>query len=105
MAKAKPIIKQVSRAYSTISGRSYGLVEPYNMEKAELAIVILGSTAGTAKSLLDEVNDPRLGLLKIRAFRPFPTEEIVANLKNCKAVAVLDRAASFGSIGGPVFPE
>jgi pyruvate ferredoxin oxidoreductase alpha subunit len=105
MKKAKPVIEQVSRAYGALSGRSYGLVEPYNMENADLAIVILGSTAGTVKSLIDEVNDPRLGLLKIRAFRPFPTEEIAANLKNCKAVAVLDRAASFGGIGGTVFPE
>jgi len=105
MTNAKPVIEQVSKAYGSISGRSYGLVEPYNMEKAELAIVILGSTAGTAKSLLDDLNDPRLGLLKIRTFRPFPTEEIAANLRKCKAVAVLDRAASFGSIGGPVFSE
>jgi pyruvate ferredoxin oxidoreductase alpha subunit len=105
MENAKMKIEQIGREFGKLSGRSYGLVEPYNMEHAELAIVILSSTAGTVKSFLDEANDPRLGLLKIRAFRPFPTKEIIANLQRCKAVAVLDRAVSFGGPGGPVFPE
>ncbi len=105
MEHAAPVIKDVGREYGELSGRSYGSIETYNMDKAEVALVVLGSTAGTVKSLLDESGDPRLGLVKIRALRPFPAEEMVRTLKKCRAVAVLDRAASPGGLGGPVFPE
>ncbi len=105
MDQARPVIEDVAREYEEISGRKYSLLETYNMENAERALVILGSTAGTVKTFLSETKDPRLGLVKIRAFRPFPTEEMIKELKGCRAVAVLDRAPSFGGPGGPVFPE
>ncbi|MEE9585651.1 MAG: hypothetical protein V3W09_01980 [Nitrososphaerales archaeon] len=105
MEQAIPVIEEVGRAYEEISGRKYNLIETYNMDNADFALMILGSTAGTVKSFLDKASNPQLGLIKIRTFRPFPTEEIVKHLKGCKAVAVMDRSASYGSAGGPVFPE
>jgi len=109
MKNALKIIPQVNREYSEISGRNYGdgLVDPYYVEDAEIAIVCLGSTAGTVKAVVDEMraDGVKAGLLRIRTFRPLPVEKIVNTLKNAKAVAVMDRSMSFGGEGGPVFHE
>lgn len=105
MKNSKPIIKEVGKEFEKISGRKYEFIESYNMNEAELAIIVLGSTAGTAKTFLDETKDTRLGLLKMRTFRPFPVEDIIQKLKGCKAVAVLDRVGAYGAAGGPVFTE
>ena len=76
------------------------------MKNAEKAIIVLGSTAGTAKVAIDELREKgeKVGLIKLRLFRPFPEKEIIQALKNVQAIAVLDRAVSFGSYG-PVFIE
>ena len=70
-------------------------------------MVILGSSAGTAKDVIDEYRDKgvKVGLLKVRMFRPFPAAYIAAALAGRKAIATLDRSASFGGFGGPVFTE
>jgi pyruvate ferredoxin oxidoreductase alpha subunit len=83
------------------------LVEAYRLDDAEIALVCMGSTAGTVKTVVDELrqNGIKAGLLRIRAFRPLPVEDIVSNLAGKKAVAVLDRACSFGGNGGPLFHE
>ncbi|MBN1785119.1 MAG: pyruvate ferredoxin oxidoreductase [Candidatus Bathyarchaeota archaeon] len=109
MRKALDVIKQVHDEYAEQSGRSYGngLVEAYKLEDAEIAAVCMGSTAGTVKTVVDELraNGIKAGLLRIRAFRPLPVEDIVSNLSGKKAVAVMDRACSFGGNGGPLFHE
>ncbi|PVX27180.1 MAG: pyruvate ferredoxin oxidoreductase [Candidatus Bathyarchaeum sp.] len=109
MRKALDVIKQVHDEYAKLSGRSYGngLVEAYRLDDAETAVVCMGSTAGTVKTVVDELrqNGIKAGLLKIRAFRPLPVEDIVNNLSGKKAVAVLDRSCSFGGSGGPLFHE
>jgi pyruvate ferredoxin oxidoreductase alpha subunit len=109
MRKALDVIKQVHDEYAKLTGRSYGngLVEAYRLDDAEIAIVCMGSTAGTVKTVVDELrqNGVKAGLLKIRAFRPLPIEDIVSNLSGKKAVAVLDRSCSFGGSGGPLFHE
>jgi pyruvate ferredoxin oxidoreductase alpha subunit len=109
MRKTPRIIKEVHRKYAEISGRHYGngLVEPYMLEDAELATICLGSTAGTVKAVVDQLRKEglRAGLLRIRAFRPFPFQEITEALENVRVVAVLDRSCSFGGYGGPVFHE
>jgi len=102
---SKSVIKEVGKEFEKLSGRKYDFLESYNMDEAELAIIVIGSTAGTAKTFLDETNDSRLGLLKMRTFRPFPVEDLIKNLKGCKAVAVLDRVGAYGATGGPVFTE
>ena len=109
MRKALDVIKQVHDEYAKQSGRSYGngLVEAYRLDDAEIAAVCIGSTAGTVKTVVDELreNEIKAGLLRIRAFRPLPVKDIVSNLSGKKAVAVLDRACSFGGNGGPLFHE
>ena len=107
MQNAKKVIMEVAEEFEKISGRKYGFFEEYMLDDAEIAIVIMGSAAGTTKDAIDALRAKgiKAGLLKIRVFRPFPGEEIAAALKNVKAVAVLDRAESFSACGGPVGSE
>ena len=109
MRNALNMIKQVHDEYAQISDRSYGdaLVEKYHLEDAEIAIICLGSTAGTVKTVIDKLraDGVKAGLLRIRTFRPLPVKEIIKALENVKAVAVMDRAMSFGGNGGPVYHE
>jgi pyruvate ferredoxin oxidoreductase alpha subunit len=104
---AKQAVVEVGQAFGERFGRFYGLLEPYFLDDAELAIIALGSAAGTIKDVVEErrAAGERVGLLKIRCFRPFPAEEIAASLRNVTALAVMDRAASFGSGWGTVYPE
>ncbi len=107
MERAKMVIKKVGNDYGKVSGRSYGFFEAYRLDDAEVGIIVLGSTAGTAKVVVDNLRDKGIpvGLLKLRVFRPFPLVEIVEALNHLKALAVLDRADSIGSFGGPLFTE
>ena len=107
MEKALKVIKDVGEEYGKLSGRSYDLLHPYKMDDAELAVVVMGSAAGTARAAVNELRDSglKVGLLKIRSYRPFPVEEIREMLKDVGVVAVMDRALSFGNMGGPVFTD
>ena len=107
MKNAKKVILEVAAEFEKISGRKYGFFEEYKLDDAEVAIVIMGSAAGTTKDAIDALRAKgiKAGLLKIRVFRPFPGEEIAEALKNVKAVAILDRAESFSACGGPVGSE
>lgn len=106
-AQALAVIEEVSRSYGTISSRPYDLIEEYRMDDAERAVVAMGSTCGTAKVVVDELRaqGEAVGLIKIRCYRPFPYERIVAALSHVKAAAVLDRAVSFGAKGGPLYGD
>ncbi|SET17609.1 pyruvate ferredoxin oxidoreductase alpha subunit [Natronincola peptidivorans] len=107
MNKAKEVILKVAEEFEKVTGRKYGLFEAYQLEDAEAAIVIINSTAGTAKAAIDKMRKEgkKVGLLKIRVFRPFPHEEICDALSHLKAIAVMDRSEGFSSIGGPLFAE
>jgi pyruvate ferredoxin oxidoreductase alpha subunit len=109
MKNALKIIPQVHEEYAQISGRHYGdgLLDAYCLDDAEIATVCLGSTAGTVKTVVDELRAEgvKAGLLRIRTFRPLPMEGIIKALENVKAVAVMDKSMSFGGQGGPVFHE
>jgi pyruvate ferredoxin oxidoreductase alpha subunit len=107
MRNAKKTIIDVAAEFEKISGRKYGLIEEYRMEDAETAIVIIGSSAGTAKAAIEELRDEgvKVGLIKIRVFRPFPAEELCKALSKVKAAAVMDKSESFSNAGGPIFVE
>ena len=98
------VVKAVAKEFATISGREYGLFEEYCMEDAERAVVIIGSAAGTTKDAIDALRakGEKVGLIKIRLYRPFPAEEIAQALKNVKAVAIMDRAEGYSNHGGPL---
>jgi len=93
------VVKNVNGEYEALTGRRYDTIETYGMEDAEAAILCLGSTAGTAKTVARKLRDggKRVGVIKPWVYRPFPTREILDIVENLKAVAVLDRACSFGA--------
>jgi pyruvate ferredoxin oxidoreductase alpha subunit len=109
MKNASKVIQQAHKEYAQLSGRRYGdgLLDKYKLDDAEIAIVCLGSTAGTIKTVIDELRaeGAKAGLLRIRTFRPFPKAGIVKALQKVKAVAVMDRSMSFGGNGGAVYHE
>ncbi len=107
MANAKQVVLDVAKRFAEVSGREYGLFEAYRLEDADYAIVLIGSAAGTAKDAVDDLREKgiKAGILKIRLFRPFPAEEIAQALSHVKAVAVMDRAESLSSQGGPLGAE
>ncbi len=109
MNNALKKIQEVNDEYAKISGRSYGngLVDAYQLEDAEIAIVCIGSTAGTLKVIVDQLRAEgiKAGVLRLRTFRPLPFEELQNALKNIKVVAVMDKSMSPGGLGAPVFSE
>jgi len=107
MDNARRVILDVGREYGELTGRAYGHYEPYRLDDAEVAIVALGSTCGTAKVAADHVREKgiRAGVLRLRTFRPFPGDEIADVVKAIGTVAVMDRSVSYGLRGGPVFNE
>ncbi len=104
MKNVSRVVLDVAKEFEGISGRKYGLFEEYCMEDAERAVVMIGSAAGTTKDAIDRLRaqGEKVGLIKIRLFRPFPAEEIAEALKNVKAVAIMDRAESYTNHGGPL---
>ena len=107
MRNAKKVIAEVSADFERLTGRKYEFFEKYKMDDAETVIVCMNSTAGTAKAAVDELREQgvKAGLLKIRMFRPFPSEEVAEVLKNAKAIAVLDKADSLNGAGGALFED
>ena len=104
MKHAVGVVQEVAKEFAELSGRSYGLFEAYQLEDAERAVIMIGSAAGTTKDAIDQLRaqGEKVGLLKIRLFRPFPAEEIAEALKHVKAIAIMDRAESYTNHGGPL---
>lgn len=104
MKHAKQVVLDVADEFAKLSGRQYGLFEEYCLEDAEVAVVMIGSAAGTTKDAIDRLRaaGDKVGLLKIRLYRPFPAEEIAKALSHVKAVAVMDRAEGYSNQGGPL---
>ncbi len=104
---APKVILDVGKEFGETFGREYGFFEEYRMDDAEICIIVMSSAAGTCKDAVDELRDAgiNIGLLKPRVFRPFPHHEIAEALRGKKAVAVLDRCASPGAFGAPLFTE
>lgn len=107
LERAKEVILEVAKKYETLSGRKYGLFEEYRTEDADYIMLIMGSAAGTAKQAVDDLREQgkKVGVIKLRVFRPFPAEELAEALKNCKAVAIMDRTESYNGNGGPLGSE
>ncbi len=104
MRHAERVVLEVAKGFEALSGRKYGLFEAYRLEDADRAVVMIGSAAGTTKDAIDELRKKgeKVGLLKIRLFRPFPADAVADALKNVKAVAVMDRAEGYTNHGGPL---
>jgi pyruvate ferredoxin oxidoreductase alpha subunit len=98
MRAALEVIPDVAAELEAITGRAITMIEPYELDDAERALVVLGSTAGTIKDVIDELRaeGEKVGLLRICSFRPFPREAVRAALGEVGSVVVLDRSLSPG---------
>lgn len=107
MFKAEKVLEENAAAYAKLTGRSYGPVETYLTEDADVIMVAIGSTAGTARYTADKLRaqGKKVGVMKLRQFRPFPHKAIAEALGKARAVVVCDRVASFGAFGSPTFSE
>lgn len=106
MENSKKILKQLDNEFFKLTGRKYDFIEKYRTNDADQIIVVLSSTAGTAKVVVDNLRKQKkkVGLIKVRCMRPFPNKEIANALSNARDVAILDRSISFGNFS-PVFTE
>ncbi len=99
---AKSVIQAAGKEFGKMFGRDYSaMVEGYQLEDAETVIVAMGSICGTVKDTIDDMRaeGKKVGLLKIRVFRPFPLEDVANALAGAKRVAVLDKNISLGAKG------
>jgi len=110
MMNAYKVIREVGEAFEEAFGRKYEHIETYKTEDADYILVIVGSTAGTAKYVVDKLREEKgikAGVIKIRTFRPFPYYDVMDAIEasNCKAIGIFDRAETFGGASGPLFEE
>ena len=101
MEEAKGVAKKVDEDFGRAFGRRYGIMEEYFAEDADVLLVTSGTITGTARGVVDDYRKKgeKVGLLKMKMFRPFPTEEVRRVLQKVKKVAVVDRNISFGATG------
>jgi len=107
MEHALAVVREVGEEHGELTGRSYGLLDPYRCEDADVVLVGMGSTMGTAKQAADDLREQdgiAAGVLRVRCFRPWPVDEIRQALAGAGVIGVADRAVSFG-LGGPLFNE
>ena len=107
MKASKEVILEVAEKFKKQFGRGVGFFEEYRTEDADYIMLIMGSAAGTAKQAVDDLRDrgEKVGVIKLRVFRPFPEEELAKALSSCKAVAIMDRCESYNGHGGPLSAE
>jgi len=100
-------IDEVGKEYRKKFRKGLDFLEEYRVDDAELVVLALGSTAGTAKVVVDGLREAgtRAGLVKLRVFRPFPAERLARLLARFPVVAVMDRSDTLSTMGGPVFVE
>jgi pyruvate ferredoxin oxidoreductase alpha subunit len=101
------VVREVWKEWEAQFGRKYEPVQCYRTEDAEVALITMGSIGETAEIAVDEMRKQgmKVGLIKIVLWRPFPFEDLKKAVKGIRVLAVMDRAASFGGPGGPVFSE
>jgi len=107
LARSKEVILEVNKAFADRFGRDYqGLIEEYRTEDAEVVLMTVGTVTGTARDVADTYREEgkKVGLVKLRFLRPYPTEELRKVVSDIKAFGVYDRAVSFG-VSGPNFIE
>jgi pyruvate ferredoxin oxidoreductase alpha subunit len=106
MEEAKKEFLKIGEELSNITGKKYPYFDEYKLKDADAVVVALNSTAGTTKTAIENLRKrgKKVGLLKIRLFRPFPYKEVANALKNVKKVVILDRSLSFGA-NPPVYSD
>jgi len=105
--KAKELLRKVDGEFGEAFGRQYGLVEAYRCDDADVIMAAMGTIVSTAKDVADKLREEkgwRVGVLKLRSYRPFPKQEVLKATAHAKALAVVSRAISYG-VGAPVFSD
>jgi len=108
LERAATKLDEIDKEFGKFFGRSYGgQIEEYRTDDAEIIIVASGGAAGTTRTVIDAKREKgiKVGLVKLRLFRPFPRKRIVEVLQGKKAIAVIDRSVNFGWNCGPVYTE
>jgi len=108
MERVKTKLEEIDGGFEAAFGRSYGgQIEEYRTEDADIVLVTSGSAVGTAREVIDAKRDEgiKVGLVKLRLYRPWPRERLSAALKGKKAIGVLDRSICFGWDCGPFYME
>jgi pyruvate ferredoxin oxidoreductase alpha subunit len=108
MKNVPEVVREVNEEWFKLTGRRYGdgIMDGYGIEDADIILIAMGSGAGTMRSVVRKLRREglRVGLLKLRMFRPFPFKDIADKLRNAKLVAVMEKGISPGSYG-PLFLE
>jgi len=107
MKEAYKEMGEIWNEFQKISDRRYSNIRKYRLKDADVAVVTMGSTSGTARYAVDQLRNKgvKAGSLSVRLFRPFPAKELRQALEGVKAVAILDRAASFGAPMAPLYSD
>ncbi len=102
-----PIIENVQKDFGNTFGRYYPVVDEYKMNDAEVAILAMGSTGGTAKVTVDKMREKgkKVGLIRCRVYRPFPKDAMLKAIKKVKVLGIMDRADTFSSLGGHLYND
>jgi len=95
------IFTRVEQEFAAIFGRSYGPMERVHCDDAEVIMVVTGTAASTCRKVISDLRSQgeKVGMLKLKMFRPFPTDLIREHLGSVQKVAVVDRNFSFGASG------
>lgn len=107
LENALEIIPEVADEFAELTGRNYRYLEKYKLEDAEIALIGLGSTMGTARVAVNRLREKgmKAGLINLRLYRPFPAQAIIKALQKIKVLGVLDRADDFSLNGGPLYAD
>jgi pyruvate ferredoxin oxidoreductase alpha subunit len=107
MQNVPRIYKEVEAEFEKLTGRKYGMFETYKTEDADIIIIAMSSMGGTAKVVADVLREKgeKVGVIRLKMFRPFPTKEIAKAVGKAKAVAVFEKAMSFGAATNPLALE
>jgi pyruvate ferredoxin oxidoreductase alpha subunit len=101
------VYKEVEAEFEKLTGRKYGMFEAYKTNDADIIIIAMSSMGGTAKVVADALRErgDKVGVIRLKMFRPFPTKELAKAVGNAKAVAVFEKAMSFGAATHPLALE
>ncbi|MCS7281667.1 MAG: pyruvate ferredoxin oxidoreductase [Desulfobacterota bacterium] len=104
---SKAVVKEVMEEFGRVFGRRYNIIETYNLDGAESAFFALGTINENIKTAIDALREKgkNIGLISLRLFRPFPSEELIEILKNLKRLMVIERAMPQGAENTPLFNE
>jgi len=107
MEEALKYITDIDKEWAEVSGRKYDYVEPYMMEDAEVALIGMGSMVGTIRYVVDELREEgiKAGMIKLRLFRPFPSEAIKKAVGKVPVLGVMEKCLSFGAPASPLMEE